>query len=394
MKWFTTLATLAAAFLAVSNASPIVDFDKRGTTAAPIVKPGHLEKRAVAPSKIKPGIDKRGTTPAPIVKPGHLEKTLKPYSPPSGFNITSIGVNGSGCPAGSAYYVLSTDKTAVTVTFSNFYASAGPGVPITENRKACQISLGVDVPRGYSFAVATVDYRGYFQLDKGVSAKQRAIYYFQGEANQVTAQSTRNGPISGAEYTFRDEFAVVAYSPCGKDTIFNSNSAISVDNSGNKQGSGYIATDSVDTTLKQIFVTFSNYYASAGPGIAITENRKNCAITLGVHVPGGYTFAIATVDYRGFYSLDWKVKAIQSAIYYFQGQTKQATASSTRVGPIPGKDYLYRDNFDIWSSVRCPCGTNTVLNLNSAVRVDNSQNRNGFGYIATDSVDGGLKTIF
>ncbi|KAG8806714.1 hypothetical protein FRC17_004848, partial [Serendipita sp. 399] len=110
-----------------------------------------------------------------------------------------------------------------------------------------------------------------------------------------------------------------------------------VNGSGCPAGSAYYALNAERTAVT---VTFSNYYASAGPGIAITENRKNCAITLGVHVPGGYTFAIATVDYRGFYSLDWKVKAIQSAIYYFQGQTKQATASSTRVGPIPGKDYL------------------------------------------------------
>ncbi|KAG8839920.1 hypothetical protein FRC18_000043 [Serendipita sp. 400] len=166
---------------------------------------------------------------------------------------------------------------------------------------------------------------------------------------------------------------------------------IGVNGSGCPAGTAYYILDPSRTSFT---VTFSNYIASAGPGIAVSENRKNCAITLGVHVPGGYTFAIATVDYRGFYQLDYKVKAVQRALYYFQGQTKQAVASSTRTGFVAGADYVYRDQFDIWSQVRCPCGTSTVLNLDSSIRVDNSQNRQGSGLITNDSVDGRLNTIF
>ncbi|KAG8839916.1 hypothetical protein FRC18_000039 [Serendipita sp. 400] len=167
--------------------------------------------------------------------------------------------------------------------------------------------------------------------------------------------------------------------------------SIGVNGSGCPTGTVYYVLNPPRTAIT---VTFSNYYASAGPGISITENRKNCAITLGVHVPGGYTFAIATVDYRGFYQLDYNVKAIQSALYYFQSQITQAVASSTRTGPITGANYVYQDEFDIWSQVRCPCGADTVLNLDSSVRIDNSENKNGFGYIANDSVDGHLDTIF
>ncbi|KAG8855247.1 hypothetical protein FRC20_000806 [Serendipita sp. 405] len=177
--------------------------------------------------------------------------------------------------------------------------------------------------------------------------------------------------------------------------------SIGVNGSGCPAGTAYYILD----------LTFSNYIASAGPGILITENRKNCAIVLGVHVPGGFTFAVATVDYRGFYQLDPKVKAIQRAIYYFQAQIKQAVATSTRTGPVAGADYVlvhillpqrsltystlsYRDEFDIWSSVRCPCGTSTALIINSSIRIDNSQNRQGSGVITNDSVDGRLNTKF
>jgi len=176
-------------------------------------------------------------------------------APPAGFNITSLGLNGSGCPPGSTYYLLSADRQSVTVTFSQYWAEAGPGVAISQNRKNCQLTFGVHVPGGFTFGLATVDYRGYYQLDSKVTASQQSIYYFQSQLAQATARSSLTGPVNGKEYTYRDSFDLVStvLAPCGAQSVLNVQSDIRVSNSANTKGSGYIATDSIDTSLKQTF---------------------------------------------------------------------------------------------------------------------------------------------
>ncbi|KAK1234150.1 hypothetical protein PQX77_002662, partial [Marasmius sp. AFHP31] len=143
-----------------------------------------------------------------------------------------------------------------------------------------------------------------------------------------------------------------------------------------------------------VTITFSAFEASAGPDIAVTENRKNCQLSLGVRVPHGFSFAIVDVDYRGFYSLDDKVKASHSAAYYFQGQLVQAGAGSELTGPLDGKNYVYRDEFNLSPTIYSPCGEDTILNINSEVRVDNSANKNGYGYIVDDSIDASVKQTY
>lgn len=76
-----------------------------------------------------------------------------------------------------------------------------------------------------------------------------------------------------------------------------------------------------------------------------------------------------------------------------QSQLVQSTARSSLAGPVAGKSYTYRDQFDLVSANLSPCGANTVLNINSDVRVSNSGNTKGSGYFATDSIDTSLATV-
>ncbi|KAG8810176.1 hypothetical protein FRC19_004693 [Serendipita sp. 401] len=68
-----------------------------------------------------------------------------------------------------------------------------------------------------------------------------------------------------------------------------------------------------------------------------------------------------------------------------KGQLRQATSRVTLIGPISAKEYIYRDKFDFGAVTVSPCGTNTVLAINSAVRV--SGNKPNSGYLCTDVWD-------
>src|ERR1700733_590911 len=61
---------------------------------------------------------------------------------------------------------------------------------------------------------------------------------------------------------------------------------------------------SADVTVspdnKAFTVTYSQFTAQTGAGTRPTDFRKNCQLALNVHVPQGYTFAVAGADYRGY----------------------------------------------------------------------------------------------
>jgi hypothetical protein len=101
-------------------------------------------------------------------------------------NVQSI--NGSGCPAGSAEVVASSDNTSFSVAYDDYVAAAGAGAKPTDFRKNCQISLRVNVPQGFTYAIAQADYRGHARLARGVVGRQNAYYYFMGTAPTAEVQ--------------------------------------------------------------------------------------------------------------------------------------------------------------------------------------------------------------
>jgi len=137
---------------------------------------------------------------------------------------------------------------------------------------------------------------------------------------------------------------------------------------------------------------FDSYIASIGPGIAITEQRKNCQLNVDLLYPGGFQYSILSADYRGYASIDKGVTGVLKSTYYFSGQTAQSSTEYDFQGPIAGADYLKHDQADSTSVVWSPCGASGLLNINSQVRLT-STNASASGLLTTDSTDLSFKTV-
>jgi len=140
---------------------------------------------------------------------------------------------------------------------------------------------------------------------------------------------------------------------------------------------------SQDRTI--VTLLFDSYIASVGPGIALTESRKNCQLNVDITYPGGFQYSILSADYRGYAALQSGVQGTLKSTYYFSGQTAQTSTTYIFKGPLTG-DYLKHDEADSTSVVWSPCGAEGMLNINSQVRLESS-NTSATGLLTTDSTD-------
>jgi hypothetical protein len=169
--------------------------------------------------------------------------------------IRSLSWAGSGCPAGTVAENLAPDLQAFTLLFDSYVAEIGPGLPLSQARRNCQILVDLQFPQGWSYSVFDVDYRGFANLDLGVSGIQQSNYYFQGEFLTSRLQTTLNGPRA-SDYQIRDSLPLNAlvWSPCGAQRALIINSSVRVaNNSGNPDARGAMSTDSIDGKVTHIY---------------------------------------------------------------------------------------------------------------------------------------------
>ncbi|MFE1443571.1 DUF4360 domain-containing protein [Streptomyces sp. NPDC058739] len=189
------------------------------------------------------------------VLPAHSPSSGIVDPPPDKIVIDVATVNGSGCPAGTAAIAVSEDNTAFTVTYSEYLAQAGGNSAPTAFRKNCQLNLIVHVPQGFTYAIASADYRGFASLHPGASAVQRASYYFQGSSQTAF----KNHPFNGAyndnwQATDVTDWAQLVWAPCGVQRNFNINTEIRV-NAGTTSPDkvSFMTMDSTDGDISTVY---------------------------------------------------------------------------------------------------------------------------------------------
>jgi hypothetical protein len=172
---------------------------------------------------------------------------------PDEIHIEELTYNGTGCAPGSAAVDIAPDGTAFTLIFSDFVAQAGPGIPLAQSRKNCQVNMTMHVPHGFTYAIASVDYRGYASISRGATGLQKAIYYFQGQSPQASTERSFRGPYD-ADWTVSEDVDVASlvWAPCGERRSVNINAQVRI-NKGTSTGESFMTQDSEDGSIRQIY---------------------------------------------------------------------------------------------------------------------------------------------
>src|SRR5690348_14585673 len=167
---------------------------------------------------------------------------------------------------------------------------------------------------------------------------------------------------------------------------------VTVNGSGCPAGTAAVAVSPDNTAFT---VTYSSYLAQVGVGATATDFRKNCQLSLAVHVPSGFTFAIAEADYRGFAALEKGASGTERANYYFQGFAQTTAISHAFAGPMQD-DWEATDTTDVAQLVFEPCGVERNFNINTELRVaaGTSDPKKTTSFMEMDSTDGSLSTIY
>lgn len=177
-------------------------------------------------------------------------------APPDKITIDIATVNGSGCRLGTAAVAVSEDNTAFTVTYSDYLAKVGVGAEATDSRKNCQLNLVVHVPQGFTYAIASADYRGFASLASGATATQKASYYFQGSPDTASRSHPFNGPYDDNwQATDTTEWGQLVWAPCGVKRNFNINTEIRVGagTSDPTRTTSFMTMDSTDGEINTIY---------------------------------------------------------------------------------------------------------------------------------------------
>ncbi|MEU4619894.1 DUF4360 domain-containing protein [Actinoplanes sp. NPDC023801] len=170
--------------------------------------------------------------------------------------IKVASANGSGCPKGTAAIQVSPDNTAFTITYSEYTASVGPKATPLDFRKNCQLLLDIQVPSGFTFAIASADYRGYASLRPGAYGEQSSIYYFQGHSQSTKSTHKFKGPMED-DWQRTDHVAITSTSflPCGEKRHLNINTALRVNRgtSDTKKHTNFVSMDSTDAAINTLY---------------------------------------------------------------------------------------------------------------------------------------------
>lgn len=134
-----------------------------------------------------------------------------------GVRLGEPSYGGTGCPAGTASVSLSPDADEISILFDQFVAEAGHPTGRRTDRKACNLSIPLHIPQGYSATVVQTDFRGFNLVPSGGVNRINTEYFWAGSRGPVYTD-VFSGPQNRDYFTTNGVVASgVIWTPCGQE---------------------------------------------------------------------------------------------------------------------------------------------------------------------------------
>lgn len=171
---------------------------------------------------------------------------------PEYVNIQAIAHGGTGCNQNTVGQTIAADRKSFTLLFDEFIVESGQGISGKQKRKNCNISVSLEFPQGWTYSIVGFDYRGFADLDPGVSASLTSSYYFQGSEFSKSFDKTFDGQLTD-DFIISDTFGVdaVVWSDCKKSKPLNIETELYVNNPKRRSKYGMMSIDSLDGKVGQ-----------------------------------------------------------------------------------------------------------------------------------------------
>ena len=140
--------------------------------------------------------------------------------------------------------------------------------------------------------------------------------------------------------------------------------------------------------MKSLSLIFDQYEVSAGGTTGRSFDRKSCNVAIPVHVPGGYSISVLSVDYRGFNHLPYGATSQFNVEYFFAGGRGPAFRRSFW-GALDS-DYLINNQLTAESLVWSPCGADVNLRTNASMRVQTVRNLEATATVDSEDVNAAI----
>jgi len=177
-----------------------------------------------------------------------------PPSKPVGIDL--VTANGTGCAKGTVAIAMSADNTAFTISYSGYLAQVGVGAKPNDARKQCQLNLHIRVPDGFTYAIESVNHRGFASLASGATGVHRARYHLQDQSPPTFLEHSFAGPwLDDWQATDLAGAAGPAFAPCGTPRNLNVHSELEVTpgSSNPATTTSFLALDTTDGALQTTY---------------------------------------------------------------------------------------------------------------------------------------------